>query len=65
MRLAYDKIPVIIGQRSLTILLDKEYGLRLGLANGDFLSCRVDEGRLILEKAKRSLERPPSWGDET
>jgi bifunctional DNA-binding transcriptional regulator/antitoxin component of YhaV-PrlF toxin-antitoxin module len=44
------------GERSFTLVLPKEFAVRLGIGKGDFLKCRVDGHRLVLEKVDRSYE---------
>jgi antidote-toxin recognition MazE-like antitoxin len=41
----------LTGDRSLTVVLPKQFATQLGISKGDFLKCRVENDRLILEKA--------------
>jgi hypothetical protein len=41
----------LTGDRSLTVVLPKQFATQLGISKGDFLKCRVENHRLILEKA--------------
>ena len=41
----------LTGDRSLTVVLPKRFAIQLGISKGDFLKCRVENDRLILEKA--------------
>jgi bifunctional DNA-binding transcriptional regulator/antitoxin component of YhaV-PrlF toxin-antitoxin module len=40
------------GERSFTIVLPKEFAVRLGIGKGDFLKCSVDGQRLVVEKVE-------------
>jgi hypothetical protein len=44
------RIQALTGDRSLTLVFPKQFAVELGIAKGDFLKCRVDNGRLIVEK---------------
>jgi hypothetical protein len=44
------RIQALTGDRSLTLVFPKHFAVELGIAKGDFLKCRVDNGRLIVEK---------------
>jgi bifunctional DNA-binding transcriptional regulator/antitoxin component of YhaV-PrlF toxin-antitoxin module len=51
-----DKIEIrrtqaLTGDRSLTLVLPKQFAIELGIAKGDFLKCHVESNRLIVEKA--------------
>ena len=41
----------LTGDRSLTVVLPKQFASQLGIGKGDFLKCNVENDRLILEKA--------------
>jgi Antidote-toxin recognition MazE, bacterial antitoxin len=41
----------LTGDRSLTVVLPKQFATQLGISKGDFLKCCVENHRLILEKA--------------
>ena len=38
------------GEKSFTLVLPKEFVVRLGIGKGDFLKCSVDGRRLVVEK---------------
>jgi len=38
------------GERSFTLVLPKEFAIRLGIGKGDFLKCSLDGQRLVVEK---------------
>ena len=38
------------GERSFTLVLPKEFAVRLGIGKGDFVKCTVDGQRLLVEK---------------
>ena len=44
------RIQALTGDRSLTLVFPKHFAVELGISKGDFLKCRVDNGRLIVEK---------------
>ena len=45
------KVQALQGERSLTIVLPKEFALALRIGKGDLLKVRVHDNQLILEKA--------------
>ena len=45
------KVQAYHGERSMTIVLPKEFAVELGILKGDYLKVRIDSKRLILEKA--------------
>jgi len=45
------KVQAYHGERSMTIVLPKEFATELGILKGDYLKVRIDSKRLILEKA--------------
>jgi antitoxin component of MazEF toxin-antitoxin module len=45
------KAQALTGDRSLTVVLPKQFANQLGIGKGDFLKCHVENDRLILEKA--------------
>jgi bifunctional DNA-binding transcriptional regulator/antitoxin component of YhaV-PrlF toxin-antitoxin module len=52
-----DKIEIrrtqaLTGDRSLTLVLPKQFAIELGITKGDFLKCHVESNRLIVEKAE-------------
>jgi bifunctional DNA-binding transcriptional regulator/antitoxin component of YhaV-PrlF toxin-antitoxin module len=44
------KVQALTGERSFTVVFPKQFAIELGIARGDFLKCRVDGSRLIIEK---------------
>lgn len=44
------KVQALTGERSFTLVFPKHFAAKLGIGRGDFLKCRVDSGRLIVEK---------------
>jgi bifunctional DNA-binding transcriptional regulator/antitoxin component of YhaV-PrlF toxin-antitoxin module len=44
------RVQALQGERSLTLVLPKQFAIELGIAKGDFLKCKVDGNRLIVEK---------------
>jgi len=40
------------GERSFTLVLPKEFAVRLGIGKGNFLKCSVDGRRLVVEKVE-------------
>lgn len=45
------KVQALTGERSLTLVLPKNYATELGIEKGNFLKCHIEDHRLILEKA--------------
>jgi len=45
------KVQALQGERTLTILLPKEFAVSLQIRKGDFLKVSVEGRRLILERA--------------
>jgi hypothetical protein len=45
------KAQALTGDRSLTVVLPKQFATQLGISKGDFLKCRIENDRLILQKA--------------
>jgi len=43
------RIQALTGDRSLTLVFPKSFAVELGISKGDFLKCRVDGNRLIVE----------------
>jgi bifunctional DNA-binding transcriptional regulator/antitoxin component of YhaV-PrlF toxin-antitoxin module len=43
-------VQALQGERSFTLVFPKQFAIQLGIGKGDFLKCRVDGGRLIIEK---------------
>jgi hypothetical protein len=44
------KVQALTGERSFVIVLAKQFARELGITKGDFLKCRVHDGKLIVEK---------------
>ena len=44
------RVQALHGEKSLTIVLPKNFAVHLGIGKGDFLKCLVDGKRLIVEK---------------
>jgi bifunctional DNA-binding transcriptional regulator/antitoxin component of YhaV-PrlF toxin-antitoxin module len=44
------RVQALQGERSFTLVFPKQFAIQLGIGKGDFLKCRVDGGRLIIEK---------------
>jgi len=44
------KVQALTGERSLVLVLAKQFARELNISKGDFLKCYVRAGRLILEK---------------
>jgi hypothetical protein len=44
------RVQALHGEKSLTIVLPKNFAVQLGIGKGDFLKCLVDKNRLIVEK---------------
>lgn len=46
------KVQAYHGERSLTIVLPRIFAVNLGIAKGDYLKVKMENNRLILEKAE-------------
>jgi hypothetical protein len=44
------RVQALHGEKSLTIVLPKNFAVQLGIGKGDFLKCLVENNRLIVEK---------------
>ena len=44
------RIQALTGERSLTLVFPKHFAINLGIVKGDFLKCRLEGNRLIVEK---------------
>jgi len=44
------KVQALTGERSFTLVFPKQFATELGVGRGDFMKCRIDSGRLIVEK---------------
>ena len=47
----YRKVQGLVGETSFSIILPKTYALELGVNKGDFMKVRLENNRIILEKA--------------
>jgi hypothetical protein len=45
------KVQALTGLRSLTVVLPRVFAEELGISKGDFLTVRMEEDRLVLQKA--------------
>lgn len=45
------RVQALTGLRSLTIVLPRVFADELGISKGDFLKVKVEENRLVLQKA--------------
>lgn len=46
------KVQALTGERSLTVVLPKEFALALNIGKGSFVKCFIESSRIILEKAE-------------
>jgi hypothetical protein len=44
------RIQALTGERSFTLVFPKQFATELGVGRGDFVKCRIDSGRLVVEK---------------
>jgi hypothetical protein len=44
------RVQALTGDRSFTFVLPKMFAIELGIGKGDFLKCRIDGNRLVIEK---------------
>jgi hypothetical protein len=44
------RIQALTGERSFTLVFPKQFAIELGIGKRDFLKCRIDGNRLIVEK---------------
>jgi hypothetical protein len=49
------KVQALTGERSLVLVLAKQFARELNISKGDFLKCYVRAGKLILEKIDNEL----------
>ena len=47
---AVRRVQALTGERSLTIVLPKQFAICLGIGKGDFLKCSLDGNRIVVEK---------------
>jgi bifunctional DNA-binding transcriptional regulator/antitoxin component of YhaV-PrlF toxin-antitoxin module len=45
------RVQAYAGERSLTIVLPKVFSEKLGIEKGDFLKVRLEDNKLLIEKA--------------
>ena len=45
------RVQALTGLRSLTIVLPRIFADELGISKGDFLKVKIEENRLVLQKA--------------
>jgi hypothetical protein len=50
-RIEIPRTQALTGDRSLTVVLPKQFATRLRISKGDFLKCHIENDRLIVEKA--------------
>ena len=46
------KVQALQGERSLTIVLPKEFATQLGIVKGDYLKVQINGKQLVLERAE-------------
>ena len=47
----YRKIQGLVGEKSFSVVLPKQFAIKLGIGKGDFVEVHLEEDRIILEKA--------------
>ena len=47
----YRKVQGLVGEMSFSIILPKNYAIELGVNKGDFMKVKLENNRIILEKA--------------
>ena len=47
----YRKVQGLVGEMSFSIILPKTYAVELGVNKGDFMKVKLENNRIILEKA--------------
>ena len=50
-RSEFRKVQAMTGERSLTLVLPKVFAMLLGIEKGSLMKCRVEDQRLVIEKA--------------
>ena len=50
-RSEFRKVQAMTGERSLTVVLPKEFAQRLGIGKGDYVDVTQYESKIIIEKA--------------
>jgi antitoxin component of MazEF toxin-antitoxin module len=48
----YRKVQGLVGETSFSIILPKTYAIHLGVNKGDFMKVKLEDNRIILEKAR-------------
>ena len=48
----YRKVQGLVGETSFSIILPKTYAIELGVNKGDFMKVKLENNKLILEKAR-------------
>ena len=51
----YRKVQGLVGETSFSIILPKTYAIELGVNKGDFMKVKLENNRIILEKAGITL----------
>lgn len=46
------KIQGIMGERSFSVVLPKQYAVNLGIGKGDFVTIRQEKNKITIEKAR-------------
>jgi AbrB family looped-hinge helix DNA binding protein len=46
------KVQALQGERSLTVVLPKEFATKLGITKGDYLKVVIENKRIVLERAE-------------
>jgi hypothetical protein len=49
------KVQALTGERSLTLVLPKQFAIKLGVGRGDFMKCRVESGSLLKKWCHREM----------
>jgi len=47
----YRKVQGLVGEMSFSIILPKTYAIQLGVNKGDFMKVKLEDNRIILQKA--------------
>ena len=50
-RIELRRVQAYAGERSLTIVLPKIFSEKIGIEKGDFLKVRLEDDKLLIEKA--------------
>lgn len=51
MNYEFRKVQGLVGDTSFSVVLPKSYANRLGIAKGDFVKVKEEEGQIIIQKA--------------